>query len=89
MIICVKQTHPSSDLACVVSCVNERQITCVRCGGRVSGLRVSCATGVKLSWSCIYTAATSVGAHIKSDVPDEVLHKYSLFVFSPPLTHTN
>lgn len=91
MTICVKQTHPSSDLACVVSCVNERQITCAMCMWWAGVGTASVVCDRREAVVVVHTLLPRLWVHTRAIhvVPDEVLHKYSLFVFSPPLTHTN
>jgi hypothetical protein len=86
MIICVKQTHPSSDLACVVSCVNERQITCAMWWAGVGTASVVCDR--REAVVVVHTLLPRLWVHTRAMSPMKYYTRYSLFVFSPPLTHT-
>jgi hypothetical protein len=84
MIICVKQTHPSSDLACVVSCVNERQITCAMWWAGVGTASVVCDR--REAVVVVHTLLPRLWVHTRAMSP---MKYYTSIAFSYFLHHSH
>lgn len=86
MIICVKQTHPSSDLACVVSCVNERQITCAMWWAGVGTASVVCDR--REAVVVVHTLLPRLWVHTRARCPPDEVY-YTSIAFSYFLHHSH